>query len=83
MQLSEALELAMSEANRTDKKGKSHASDGKYKHDGGWERPCGTCGHTLGHHSGDKVDGKRPCFEGDFSDDSCECENFTASRKKK
>lgn len=39
-------------------------SEGKYKHDGNWDRLC-KCGHTLGFHAAAKVAGQRPCFHGD------------------
>lgn len=53
----------------------SRDNTGRYKHTGGWERLC-TCGHDLGVHSAEKVDGKRPCFSADFTGVDCACECF-------
>lgn len=53
---------------------------GRYKHTGNHERLC-VCGHTLGDHSAEKVDGQRPCFAGDFGHEPCACECFKLKRK--
>lgn len=39
------------------------------------ERPC-KCGHPLGIHAAETVEGERPCFVGDEGGPPCDCTRF-------
>jgi hypothetical protein len=51
--------------------------NGQYAHSA--DRLC-KCGHRLGEHAAEVVDGERPCFHGHGED--CECVKFTPAKKK-
>lgn len=39
------------------------------------------CGHTLGNHSSMTIEGKRPCYVNQVSDETCDCMRFRKTRK--
>lgn len=63
------------------KKTRKRETDGKYAHEGNWDRLC-VCGHTLGMHAaGSPAD----CLFYSFPEnhgDPCRCPKFRLSRKK-